>query len=430
MRLQQEVRLLRMPPTPHCPELDSPDMDVDPDMAKTPQPRPMAELDQKKLQSAALRDPESYLISPLPQFTGRLPEAVALPDEDEQRERREAKKSPRKQGSQLSFQSFVVPPTPSTQDCGASGHPYTCDCVEFAIFNEGAKKSGSPRSSIINVASTPTIEAKMKVPPPTPSSCPTPMMSPGRARSHTIPSHASRPPSRAPSPKPPSNDARDVYSPSSNYINIQGRGAESLKSRLHDLLQDNAGVSSSLPNMSSTHFPSSLTRATPQSSQQPDLPSRPPSRSGASSSQHRVNPLLSPRQGTSERSGASPQVPLSYVPPSTPSITPVPPAPVFSRASNAAMAMEKERKEKKELERERRRIEKEKKKAVEQEGIPRPNSVSNTSTAANASVSSSGYARQNGTPGRESTGPYPSQRNTSSSSTHGPSSVMPSTVHT
>lgn len=418
-----------MPPTPHCPELDSPDMDMDPDMAKTPQPRPMAELDQKKLQSAAVQDPESYLISPLPQFTGRLPEAVALPDEDEQRERREAKKSPRKQGSQLSFQSFVVPPTPSARDCGASGHPYTCDCVEFAIFNEGAKKSGSRRSSITNGASTPVIDAKMKVPPPTPSSVPNPMMSPGRARSHTIPSHASRPPSRAPSPKPTSNDARDVYSPSQNNINIQGKGSESLKSRLHDLLQDNAGASSSLPIMSSTHFPSSLTRGTPPSPQQPDLPSRSPSRSGAPS-QHRGNPLLSPRQSTSERIGTSPQVPLSYVSPPTPSITPMPPAPVFSRASNAAMAMEKERKEKKELERERRRIEKEKKKAVEQEALPRPNSVSNTSTVVNASVSSSGYARQNGTPGRESTGPYPSQRNTSSSSTHGPSPIMSSTAYT
>jgi len=94
------------------------------------------------------------------------------------------------------------------------------------------------------------------------------------------------------------------------------------------------------------------------------------------------------------------------------------------------MAIEKERKEKKELERERRRIEKEKKRVAEQEALPRPNSVSNTSSVVNVSVSSSGYARQNGTPGRESTGPYPSQRNTSSGSAHGPSPVMPSTAYT
>lgn len=429
-----------MPPTPH-PEPTTPDMDMDLDMAKTPQPRPMAELDQTRLQRAAVRDPESYLISPLPQFTGRLPDAVALPDEDEPRDKLKAKsvatKSPRQEESQLAFQSFALPPTPPTpspRKCDAAGHPYTCDCEEFAIFNEDVKKPGSRRPSFADPVSTPAIEAHIKVPPPTPSgeSYPTPM-SPGRARSHTIPTHTSRPPSRAPSPKlRPSGSSRVISSPLSNHSSLQSGGTESLKSRLHDLLQDNAGMSSSLPNMSSSHFPASLTRETPQLTQKAELSSRPPSRSGATPLQHRVNPLLSPKQGDSERVRNSPQVAASSMAPATPSAPPVPPAPVFSRASNAAMAIEKERKEKKEQERERRRLEKEKKRATEQEAPARSNSASNSSdvTASTTSISSTSYGRPHASSGRDSTGPHTSQRHTSTSSSHSSASMIPSSVYT
>ncbi|KAF9447363.1 hypothetical protein P691DRAFT_125562 [Macrolepiota fuliginosa MF-IS2] len=432
MRLQHEVRLLRLPPTPQ-PEPATPDMDIELDMAKTPQPRPMAELDQTKLRSAAVQDPESYLISPLPQFTGRLPDAAVLPDEDEPRDQSKPKgaatKSPRRQDSSLSFQSFVLPPTPQTpslKDCGAAGHPWTCNCQEFVIFNEGAGKPGSRRPSFTNPLPTPVSETQPQAPPPTPSgvSHSTPM-SPGRLRSYTIPTHNSRPPSRAPSPKPrPTSGPRNVYSPSSGHSSLQGKETESLKSRLHDLLQDNAGVSSSLPNMPSSHFPASFARETPQSTQKAELPSRPPSRSGATPLQHRVNPL-SPKQSDSERPKVSPPTTTSSMTPPTPPAPSVPSAPAFSRASNAAMVLEKERKEKKEQERERRRLEKEKTRAAEQETLNRSGSISNSSATGSAGVSAS-YGRSRASPGRESTGPYGSQRHTNTGSSHGSGSIAPS----
>lgn len=426
MRLQHEVRLLRMPPTPQ-PVPPTPDMDMDPDMAKTPQPRPLAELDQSKLKEAAVHDPTTYLISPLPQFTGRLPDPVELAEEDESRDRLKAKstapKALRQEESQKVFQSFVIPPTPSSKECGAAGHPYTCDCEEFAIFNEDNQKRGSRRPSVANPVSTPVIEAKMRAPPPTPSglSYPTPVMSPGRARSHTIPAHNSRPPScvpsRASSPKPHlSGGMRDVYSPASGHSNLQNRETESLKSRLHDLLQDNTGTSSSLPNMTSSHFPASFTRESPEPAQNVEPSSRPSSCSAATPLQHRVTALMSPKQGESERVRTSPPLTTGYMAPSTPSGPSVPQAPVFSRASNAAMAIEKERKEKKEQERERRRLEKEKK--SEQESLARSGSISSTTSSfRKARVSS----------GRESTMPYAPQRHTSASATLGSASIMTST---
>ncbi|KXN89176.1 hypothetical protein AN958_06103 [Leucoagaricus sp. SymC.cos] len=424
MRLQQEVKLMRMPPTPQ-PEPATPDMEQDPDLAKTPQPRFVSELDQSKLKDVVTQDPLSLLISPLPQFTGRLPEAI-LPDEDEPQETttrvKPASKPSRQEQSQIAFQPFEVPSTPSFKKCDAAGHPYTCNCVEFAIFSD-APKSESRRPPLTSTVSTPIMETKLKSPLSTPSVvASTPLMSPGRNRSHTIPSHGSRPPSRAPSPKPRTNGSiGDVQNPTPNHSSHQSRKPESLKSRLHDLLQDNAPMSSSLPNMSSSHFPSSLTQESPRQTSTAKV-SHPSSHPGNTPPQHRVNPVLSPAQGDNVR--VSPPTSPAFIPPSTPSAPTTTPTPVISRASNAAQIIEKERED-----RERRRREKEKKRLNEQESLGRSNSVSSTTSASR--VSSTNYARSHTHSSRDSNGSYaPSQRHTTSSHSSAPIPVPSPRIYT
>jgi hypothetical protein len=420
MRLQE---LMQMPPTPQ-PELATPDMDMEPDLAKTPQPRFVAELDQSKLRTSVVQDPDptNYLISPLPQFTGELPHALPLPDEDEPQEKPKADQTSTKSPhhDQLSiFQPFELPPTRSSK-CDAAGHPYTCNCEDICFFSDGVKESESRRPPLISSVSTPVMGTKVKSPSATPSiTSPATLLSPGRNRSYTIPSSHTTPlASRAPSPKPRLNGS---------HSSLQSRETESLKSRLHDLLQDNVGTSSSLPNMSSSHFPSSLNRGTPRQTPKAELSrpsSRPPS-SGGTPPQHQINPVLSPRQGESEYARVSPSMGASSMAPTTPSPHPVPtpvPTPVISRASNAAMAMEKERKEKKEQERERRRAEKEKKRLVEQDTLGRSNSVSSSTSA--SIVSSSSHSRSHAHSGWD-TGPYTAPRHTTNASSSQRTAPMP-----
>ncbi|KAF5354265.1 hypothetical protein D9756_007064 [Leucocoprinus leucothites] len=419
MRLQNEFSRMQMPPTPQ-PELATPDLDMEPDLAKTPQPRFVAELDQTKLKQAVVQDPSSFLISPLPQFTGQLPEALLLPDEDELQDTQRGTvnvtfKASHQEQLSTPFQSFQVPSTPSS-NCDSSGHPWTCNCQEVSLFANG--KVGTPRPPITSTVSTPVLPTKAKSPLQTPNPTSAALLSPGRHRSHTIATPTSRPPSRASSPKPRSNGSvRGIYSPASTHSSLSSREPESLKSRLHDLLQDNSGISSSLPNMSSSHFPTSLTRETPHQTPRPEL-SRPSSHSGTTPPQHRVNPVLTPNHGESEQARVSPPMNASYVAPATPtthSVPSPPPAPVISRASNAAMVIEKERKEKKEQERERRRAEKDKQRLAEAESLGRSNSVSSATSA--SGVSSIAYSRWDVHSGRESTS-HTSQRLTSASGNH------------
>ncbi|KAJ3573494.1 hypothetical protein NP233_g2394 [Leucocoprinus birnbaumii] len=409
MRLQNEMTRMQLPPTPQ-PEPPTPDMDMEPDLAKTPQPRFVTELDQTKLKEAVVQDPATFLISPLPQFTGQLPEALPLPEEDDIQDAQHPK-PPRREEHSTPFQSFQISSIRPAK-CNAPGCPYTCNCQEVNLFSNG--KAGAPRPPITSAFSTPVLPTEAKaLQNPTPA---TTVMSPGRNRSYTIPSHSSRPPSRAPSPKPRSTGS--VRSPASSHSSLSNQ-PESLKSRLHDLLQDNSGISSSLPNMSSSHFPASMIRETPHQSPRPES-SKASSYSGNTPPQHRVNPVLTPNQGDSEPSRVSPPMVAIHVAPATPSTHSVPtppPAPVISRASNAAMAIEKERKEKKEQERERRRAEKDKQRLLEAESLGRSNSVSSASGASGIS-STSTYSRWDIHSGRESSSAHPSQRLTSASSSH------------
>lgn len=111
---------------------------------------PALELDQAKLKGAAVRGENSILISPLPQFTSRLNTTVSvfmpLPDvdeADEDEESDEETESSEESDPEPSEKHIADPPTqipgkpdPSELNCGAAGHPYSCNCVGFSMFEE------------------------------------------------------------------------------------------------------------------------------------------------------------------------------------------------------------------------------------------------------------------------------------------------------
>lgn len=403
MRLQQQIHYFPsasqpMPPTP-------PDLDSDSELTKTPQPRPFIHFDQSKLKEAAIQDPDTPWIAPLPQFTGSLPTRALISDDDELHDvlhNQGITRVVHEEESDNVFQSFAIPPSPSPPTAkrrGSVDHSSGV-CEDPIMFKDTGLDRASSCRSAERVLSTPVVEPQMKVPPHS-----TPMMSPGRARSHSIPIQNSDTQSRNSSPKPHRNDdvSTTIGSPSKS-ISIHSRGSDSLR-RLHDLLEDDDVVtSSSLPNMSS-HLSTPSNREVPHHA---DIPSSRISSHPTISntpSQHRVKSLLSPRQGDVERGKSLPPSDTNYVTPSTPSVSlsraqtlhesPVqtqrssqPPA--FSSASDAAKALEKERKEK---QRERRRLEK-----SSQETVDRPVAFSSASSSSTRSHTSTVWESSPHTP--------------------------------
>lgn len=394
-----------MPPTP-------PDLDSDSELTKTPQPRPFIHFDQSKLKEAAIQDPDTPWIAPLPQFTGSLPTRALISDDDELHDvihNPPITRVVREEEPDSAFQSFAIPPSaspPAAKRRGPTDHSNGVS-EDFTLF----KDTGLDRTSSFRFAErpaqTPVVESQMKIPPHA-----TPLMSPGRARSHSIPPQISDMQSRNSSPRPQRNDdVPTAVSSPTKPITIHGRGSDSLR-RLHDLLEDDdVATSSSLPNMSS-HLSAPSSREVPHHADIP--PSRISSHSTTSSTpsqQHRVKTLLSPRQGDAERGKTLPLSDTIFVTPSTPSVslsrTPTQhespqrssQTPAFSSASDAAKALEKERKEK---QRERRRLEK-----SSQETADRPVAFSSASASSTRShTSSSGW---------DSSPSYTSNRYTTSS---------------
>jgi len=373
MRLQDEITRMQTSSTLQL-GTAAPDLDLEPDLAETPQSHFVTELYQTNLKEAAVQHPYSLLISPLPQFIGQLP-ALPLPGDDEDREiqcgiDQTTAVSVHQDRSPASLHS-EVPSTPLTGCNAPNGHPSTCNCEEVSFLANG--KHETPRPAITNSVPTPVLPTEARSSPQTSGLS----ESHGRSRSQTIPT-SSRPPSCGPSPKS-YNNARDIYSPVSGQSSLRNQEPESLKSRLRDLLQDEPSTSTSLPNVSSNHFPSSLTREIPQQdSRQEAL--RVDSDYGNTHSQTRISSVLSPKQGE-ECTRVSPPAVIGYAGAAAPSaqfthssIS----APVISRASNAAMAMERERREKKEQERERRRTEQ---RLAESQSLGRSNSTVSTSTS-------------------------------------------------
>lgn len=397
MRLQQQIHYFPsasqpMPPTP-------PDLDSDSDLTKTPQPRPFIHFDQSKLKEAAIQDPDTPWIAPLPQFTGSLPTRSLIADDDEPQDVvHHTGMAIHVEESDNGFRSFTIPPSPKRR--GSGDNPDSRAFEESTMFKDtGLDRAPSVRSAE-KALLTPAVEVQAKV---TPYSTPLMRsMSPGRARSHSIPTQNSDVQSRNSSPRPHRNVdiPTTVSSPS---ISIHSRGSDSLR-RLHDLLEDDdVATSSSLPNMSS-HFTIPSAREVPHHAEPPSRLSN-HSAMSTTPSLHRGKSLLSPKQGDVERGKSLPPSETNYVAPSTPSVSasrvqsqPEPHAqtprpsqpPAFSSASDAAKALEKERKEKL---REQRRQEK-----SSQENADRPASSSSTSSTSTRSHTSSNWDSPSRTP--------------------------------
>lgn len=324
----------------------------------------------RNLSRVAISDPNSFLISPLPEFTGRLPSALesftALPEFDDNEEEL--------------VHSFQEGSSKAVQ-CTANGHPFSCDCVQYPMFPDTQEPHSRHTTPEVTVNDYMPITQDLAEPTPPPSSSPIPPAQGGltisgskdrsssrHSRSRSRSSASQRPSARdqrIPSPllKPMTSSislGRRALSPgaSQSTSSLPTAGdTDTLRNRLHELLQD-APTSSSLPNTSSSHFPSSLTRqgaTPPEASPQPRPVPPPPQRS-------------IPRQPSPKDVECQPLPhPVSDVP--------VPALPIgpgrFSSASAAAQAManaqkaekERQRAAQKEQEREKRRQEKERDRA-------------------------------------------------------------------
>ena len=206
---------------------------------------PALPLDMSALEGVALRDSgSSFLISPLPQFTNALPSVLGgiapLPEltEDIDGEKEEEE------------EEEISTPDSAQHDRSIEGHQ------EFDRQQSGdaiaPEQSDNFKASELSHA-----------------------VYYHRARSHSIPSHSTSPGSppsgRNASVSPPkltlhdfapgrpssySTLSRETHTPA---IRISNPDGDALRSRLHDLLCDSP-TSSSLPNMSSTHFAACLNK--------------------------------------------------------------------------------------------------------------------------------------------------------------------------
>jgi hypothetical protein len=301
-------------------------------------------------------NPDSLLISPLPQFTSILPGTFSdlrpLPDVGSDPE-------------SLHGQS----PT-----CASPDHPVTCPCVEVPPFPEMPPSANSSRSRSASFIERPpdsSSERNNDL-----SSLPATPASSGdrdilRHRIPRVSSH-SRPSSRAPSefasrtPSPPrpgsSMQAHSrIPSPSEHSFSPSVVPSAPGISRLHELME-RPMVSSSLPNMSN-HFPSSLTRDSHLSHEIHS--SRSPSRSRSASLHALPQPIVQRGRGIHSDVVNSTEAASSVFKPSPFNDAPLygsPPGPVSS-ASAAAMVLEKAQRE----QRARRRAEREQEKQQERE---------------------------------------------------------------
>jgi len=294
-------------------------------------------------------NPDSLLISPLPQFTSGLPGSFSdlrpFPDP----------------GSQ--------PETPYRQSsiCTSPDHPTSCPCIDIPPFPEmplsTVSSLGRSASSVTRPISARSERSNDLLSlPPTPERELSP--SPGdrdilrygiqrsssrssrlSSRSHPSSEFASHPPSPRRSASSTQAHSR-IPSPLDKCLPTSAIPSAPVISRLHELMET-PSVSSSLPNMSSSHFPSSITHRSQQMHR-----SRSPSRS-RSASLHSIPPPQQSRGIRSEAIDAAAIV-VKFPPLHDSSSFSSSSGPVSS-ASTAAMALERAQRE----QRERLRAEKE-----------------------------------------------------------------------
>lgn len=226
------------------------------------------------LRGMALQDDDSFLISPLPQFT-QLPASrdqfVQLPslaeDGEEEDEDEDEVSTPNTldHSEQMHAFSIAKPPPP---------------------FNLGGDSSPPP----------PKLDSRVK---PEPSglsrTAPYSEHRQQRARSSSSPS---RPTSRDRSPLSSANGSRTTTpsnEPASSALTTRPAAArtgsspkgEVLRNRLQDILRDGSGsVSASLPNISAAHFPVSLTSRDTHDSEKPPRSTAESAKSSMSPSDH------------------------------------------------------------------------------------------------------------------------------------------------
>lgn len=358
-------------------------------------------LDRKGLKDAALADPDSLLISPLPQFTGGLglttENFTTLPDVEEEEESGD--------GTLGKADEIVEEP------CNAAGHPFSCHCVRFSVFSPDvsraspAVRSPSPRPVIIRSSAAP--QSGISLSHPKDSS----RQSRSRSNSYT----RSESPSKAqdassPGPSSRTNSPRHKSKKSSGKSASPDGGAtasarqnsppsqdpEVLRSRLHNIL--NTPMSISLPNFPVDHFPPTFTTRDHKHTQREDTqapsssmssPSRPPSRSGPSPV-NRSSPPQPAHQSVDCHSLPSDVAPQ-------PSSTPNPPTRVSSASAAAqaiANAQKAERERQRALDKEQRRQDKEQRRAERDRLRAESSSSKNTAAPMASSLPSSSYHHQ------------------------------------
>ncbi|KAF9002569.1 hypothetical protein BDQ17DRAFT_1425888 [Cyathus striatus] len=371
------------------------------------------------LTGVAEQVPDSYLISPLAQFTGRISafEGTNLPDVSEEDE-------------------DAMPPmaTPGPgrltdgPSCGALGHPYSCHCEPISMFSPApqeiryttgreppsrqtsfmgapptfssvagsrqyspeADQYGTIPETVVQYSTTP--EATYDVPYATPRSREF-VVERSRSRSRSN-RDRSRPvsrgtgsrsrnsgsPTRAPSPSRPvsyltqsrTSSARDVNTPPvyPTPPNSGREGGDVMRQRLLDVL-DSPLPASSLPSLSGSHFPSSYRERTPM--QDDPEASRPPSRGTA----RRTNSENVTQNLTHSSSSSAAPVP-------TPTPTPVAqPSGRSTTASQAAAVIEERQRQER---RERRKAEKERERALQLERERTSGDVQRSRNASNDEV--------------------------------------------
>ncbi|KAF8882122.1 hypothetical protein BD779DRAFT_945372 [Infundibulicybe gibba] len=317
----------------------------------------LSSFDPMSFKGAAITEEDSFLISPLPEFTGRLPSALdsfaALPEVDE-----DIEKKMKNASAYETDKPSSVDPSEAKSIIGKE--PAISRRPTFINYAAQAEISSEPLASAVTpIASGLTLSM--------PKAHESPR-SRSSSRGRSLRSRASsRSPVQTPSPLKPLSAKPSPDVQASSQLNLpQSRDGEILRSRLHDLLD--TAVPSSLPNMS-TSFPSSFSRDGPTSR---DIQvSRPPSRSSSSSSQGQSSMSIPdrserqpqgvpiPSKGVAIASSPSPSASISpkYYLAQLQAHVPV------SHASSAAKALEEAQKamkaQQKEAERARRRAERE-----------------------------------------------------------------------
>ena len=328
-----------------------------------------------RLRGTASIDPESFVISPLPEFTGLpLPAVSVLPPPDETFVEESIAQLP---GTSSSHRGATRPDTvraPRSQEM----HHVIMPPVQ-------ASSTSSPSGSFTGpVAEAGTPPSLMSMPSEhhlIPSSRSRDSTDVRRSGSHP---HRRRSPSRSPSEIPnqrPSPSRDQVPVSEANILSApprtgvpQSQGSSLVNHRLQDILQDiPVATSSSLPNM--TYFPSSLARESRPSREKdkPPRSSRSPSPSKSPSSHSSY-----PKQDRESLQAAEAQVPCESVPVRTKPVVPDLSNAPISTASMAAQAAEKAKQERRRLEqeaeRERRKGEKAEKEKADHDGRRRAES--------------------------------------------------------